>query len=188
MDIAAATPAELTDFWFGLSPQRWFGKDPAFDAELAARFAALVETALQGGLKEWLSTPSGTLAYLLLTDQMPRNLFRDSARAFAGDALALAAAQQAVDAGFDRALTPIERVFMYLPFEHAEDLAQQDRSVALFERLAAESPASAGYLDYALRHREVIARFGRFPHRNHLLGRESTAEEASYLAQPGAGF
>lgn len=180
--------AAVTAFWFGLEPSRWFGKDAAFDAELRERFGVLLETALAGGLRDWLETPEGALAYVLVTDQFPRNIRRDSAAAFAADPLALAAAEAALDKGFDQRLEPLRRVFLYLPFEHAEDLARQDRAVALFTRLAEARPDMAYYLDYALRHREVIARFGRFPHRNKLLGRVSSADESEYLAQPGAGF
>lgn len=180
--------AAVTAFWFGLEPSRWFGKDAAFDAELRQRFGALLDTAQAGGLKDWLDSPEGALAYVLVTDQFPRNIRRDSAAAFAADPLALAAAEAAVSQGFDRLLEPVRRVFLYLPFEHAEDLARQDRAVALFTRLAEEHPDMAYYLDYAVRHREVIARFGRFPHRNKLLDRASRADEIEYLAQPGAGF
>ncbi|QNM96664.1 DUF924 family protein [Chitinimonas koreensis] len=187
----AALIAAVLEFWFagGDAPrQAWFVKDPAFDAAIAARFGEQVAAAQAGGLQHWRATPDGLLAYLLLLDQFSRNIYRDTPRAFAGDALALAAAHAALEAGVDRTLPPVRRVFVYLPLEHAESLAEQDRSVALFEALAAEWPAGANYLDYAQRHREVIARFGRFPHRNAVLGREATAEEQVYLAQPGSGF
>jgi uncharacterized protein (DUF924 family) len=188
---------EVTDFWFGTSPDyqprdEWFRKDDAFDAQIRTRFAATLEAALAGGLRAWDSTPQGTLARIVVLDQFTRNAFRGTARAFAGDALALAAAQGMVDTGLDQVLHPVWRCFVYMPFEHAENMAAQDRSVALFSALAQSSPQAAqqfaGHLDYAHRHRDVIARFGRFPHRNAMLGRTSTEAEAEYLRQPGSGF
>jgi uncharacterized protein (DUF924 family) len=147
---------------------------------------------LAGGLRDWDREPDlepyGALARLVLLDQFTRNVFRGSARAFAGDELARDAALALIERGGERALSPVQRVFVYLPLEHAEDMALQQRSVALFEALAAEDPGLESTADYARRHREVIARFGRFPHRNAALGRESTAEERAYLAQPGSGF
>jgi prolyl oligopeptidase len=188
---------QVLSFWFGPpggpdegQPRAaWFSKDPAFDAEIRERFGALIEQALEGGLRDWdAHGASGALARILLLDQFTRNSLRDTARAFAGDALALRAALTLLDAGGDRALTTLQRVFAYLPLEHAEDLALQHRSVALFEALAAEDAQRADALDYARRHLAVIERFGRFPHRNAALGRTSTPEELDYLAQPGAGF
>jgi uncharacterized protein (DUF924 family) len=183
---------EVLDFWFGPAPlaQRaeWFRKDAAFDASIRERFGATIEAALAGQLDAWDATPHGTLARIVVLDQFTRNTFRDTARAFAGDAQALAAASALVARGDDQRLAPLERVFAYLPFEHAEDAAIQARSVALFGALAREAPALAGFADYAHRHAVVIERFGRFPHRNAALGRLSTAEENEYLAQPGAGF
>ncbi len=150
------------------------------------RFGAAVEAALEDRLgAEWRAAP---LALLLLLDQFTRNLFRGTARAFAGDARALSIARALVATGADRRFDTIERGFVYLPFEHAEDLAAQDESVRLFTALAAEDARQADALDYAHRHREVILRFGRFPHRNAALGRASSADEAAYLAQPGSGF
>src|SRR5690606_119569 len=138
----------------------------------------------------WLAPPRGRLALVILIDQFSRNLFRGDARAFAHDALARRWVSEGLDAGADRALRAIERVFFYLPLEHSESLADQQRSVALFERLCADVPPAlqgtfAGYLDYAVRHRDVIVRFGRFPHRNASLGRATTPEEAEFLRQPG---
>ena len=185
-------PQDVLDFWFGPAPlaQRaeWFRKDAAFDAAIRERFADAIAAALAGDLDAWAATPQGALARIVVLDQFTRNAFRDSARAFAGDARALAAACALAERGDDRRLAPLERVFAYLPFEHAEDTAMQVRSVALFSALAREVPALAGFEDYAHRHAVVIERFGRFPHRNAVLDRASTPEEAAYLAQPGAGF
>ena len=186
----------VLDFWFGAagSPAlgqlraEWFRKDAAFDAAIAQRFGALVEAALAGGLRDWPADPGAALARIVLLDQFTRNMFRATSRAFAGDALALAAAQAMLAAGQDAALRPEQRVFIYLPFEHSEDVALQDRSVALFSALAAEAPGFANMLDYAHRHHAVIARFGRFPHRNELLGRASTPAEIAFLQEPGSRF
>lgn len=184
----------LLSFWFTDGPdsfrQAWFMKDDAFDAACRDGFGALVVPARDGALDDWAGTPDGALALLLLLDQFPRNLFRGSAQAFASDERARAIARGAVlRDGFDRALAPAQRIFLYLPFEHGEALADQDLSVALFEGLR-DHPAHAkpqGTIDYAWRHRAVIQRFGRFPHRNAALGRKSTAEEAAWLAA-GGGF
>jgi len=196
----------VLDFWFTPDPGQpadamrtaWFKKDDAFDDEIGRRFGPLIDAALAGGLRDWDEQgPAGMLARILLLDQFTRNVYRGTPRAFAGDALALAAAQALVDAELDLALPPLQRAFVYLPFEHAEDAALQDQAVALFARLdrdpvviasAALRKGIAGNLDYAHRHREVIERFGRFPHRNAILGRASTAAELDYLAQPGSGF
>jgi uncharacterized protein (DUF924 family) len=183
-------PAAALDFWFGAPPYApraaWFTKSEAFDAEVRERFGATLEAALAGTLPPaWAAAP---LAEILLLDQFTRNAFRGTPRAFAGDARALALAQRLADSGEHLALHPVQRVFAYLPFEHAEDAALQDRSVRLFAALAAEHPPAADYLDYAERHRDVIRRFGRFPHRNAVLGRASTPEEQAYLATPGSGF
>lgn len=196
LGLASSEPSEVLEFWFG-TPEladteavtaRWFRKDPAFDDEIRQRFGPLVERALAGELQDWAWQPGPALARILLLDQFTRNALRDTPRAFAGDALALAAAQQMVMQAQDQALPPLRRVFVYLPFEHAESLAAQEESMRLFTRLAEEVPALAGYLDYARRHHEIVERFGRFPHRNALLGRASTPEEAAFLLQPGSGF
>ncbi len=186
----------VLDFWFGApgsaargqSRIEWFRKSEAFDAEIAQRFGPLVEQALCGGLEDWAARAESALARILLLDQFTRNAFRGSSRAFAGDALALCAAREMVAAGQDAALEPVQRAFVYLPFEHAEDLAAQDEAVRLFTQLAAEAPALGDMLDYAHRHRAVIARFGRFPHRNAQLGRASTADELAFLREPGSRF
>ncbi len=204
-DVARIDPraAEVLHYWFGDAADDadviaakgalWFRGGDAVDAEIRARFSRLCEQAAAGALEEWRATPQGCLALVILIDQFSRNLFRGDARAFAHDAQARAWVTEGLQAGVDRALRPIERVFFYLPLEHSESLADQDRSVALFAALRDAVPASLraafdGYLDYAERHRDVIARFGRFPHRNAALGRTSTADEADYLRQPGAGF
>ncbi len=184
-------PTSVRDFWFGEAPwafrQAWFRKDPAFDDTIRARFGALVEQALAAPLG-WGPAPADVAAEIIVLDQFPRNLFRGSARAFAGDPQARALAQGLVDSGAHLALHPLERMFAYLPFEHAEDPALQDRSVALYTELAAAHPGFDEVLDYALRHRDVIRLYGRFPHRNPALGRPNTPAEAEYLAQPGSGF
>jgi uncharacterized protein (DUF924 family) len=187
-------PSDVLEFWFGSGPDyaprdEWFRKDEAFDAQIRARFGTAIEAALAGGLLEWDATPTGRLARIVVLDQFTRNAFRGTPRAFAGDAQALAAAQALVDAGLDQGLHAVWRGFAYLPFEHAESLPMQDRSVQLFAALAEGSASQfGGYLDYAHRHRDVIRRFGRFPHRNAVLGRPSTPDELAYLAQPGSGF
>lgn len=188
MNIRAA---EVIDFWFAGSDaprEEWFRKDAAFDALIAARFGAAIEQALHGGLTDWAQTPQGALAQVIVLDQFTRNAFRDTPRAFAGDALALAAARAMVARGDDRVLPPLQRVFVYLPFEHAEDAAMQDESLRLFGALASADASFAVQLDYAQRHADIVRRFGRFPHRNALLGRESTAEEVQFLQQPGSRF
>ena len=187
--------AELLDWWFGPEPGEiralWFKKSAQTDQEIAERFGGLIDEALGGGLAAWQAPPANAeaaLARILLLDQFTRNVFRDRERSFAGDALALDAARALCAAGLDATLPPLRRAFVYLPFEHAEDLACQDEAVARFTRLAQEAPALQGMLDYAHKHREVIARFGRFPHRNPILGRASSPEEALFLQQPGSRF
>lgn len=182
---------EILDFWFGDRDETravWFKKDAAFDAQIAERFGALVEDALAGRLDAWDRDPDSALARILLLDQFTRNIFRGSARAFAGDAQALQSARALVASGQDRRFSGVRRQFTYLPFEHAEDLAHQRTSVQLFEQLARDEPALAGLVEWARRHEAVVARFGRFPHRNAALGRASSAEELDYVSQPGTGF
>jgi uncharacterized protein (DUF924 family) len=185
---------EILRFWFGqpgtagfgAARDMWFRKDAVFDAAIREQFAAAIETALAGGFADWTS-PRPTLARILLLDQFTRNAFRDTPRAFAGDPLALALADEAVARGDDSHLVPVERWFMYLPFTHAESPRAQQRGLELFRRLR-ETTALAEPLAWAERHAQVIARFGRFPHRNGILGRESTAEEIAFLAAPGSRF
>ena len=189
---------DVLDFWFlprdaagyGQARPEWFRKDPAFDAQIRERFGAAIAQAIAGGLREWDIDhgAQGTLARILVLDQFTRNAHRDTPGAFAGDTLALAAARQLVDSGADRTLEPQQRAFAYMPFEHAEDARMQQCAVDLFTQLAGEHQGFAEMLDYAHRHRGVIARFGRFPHRNPILGRASTPDELQYLSQPGAGF
>ncbi len=190
-DPATLTRAVL-EFWFqpagGYRPE-WFRKDEAFDAAILQRFGGDVESALVGdGPVE--ATDTDLLARIVVLDQFTRNIFRGTPRAFAGDAQALAIATALVGAGRDKNLTPWQRWFAYLPFEHSEAVVEQERSVALFTALAREMQVDAfdSALDYAKRHRDVIARFGRFPHRNAILGRVATAEEIDFLEQPGSSF
>jgi uncharacterized protein (DUF924 family) len=185
---------DVLDFWFvdglGTFRKAWFTKDAEFDAGISARFAHLLAPGRDGALDDWATTPEGAVALLLVLDQFPRNLHRGSAEAFAADAHARAIARRVVLAqGFDRALPAAAAIFLYLPFEHGEAMADQDVSVALFEGLR-DTPAMAapqGAIAYAWRHREVIQRFGRFPHRNAALGRQSTPAEEIWLAA-GGGF
>jgi uncharacterized protein (DUF924 family) len=184
----------ILDFWFEPAhAARWFAADACFDDQIRRRFGTTVEAAAQGQLDDWTTAPGSWLALLILLDQFPRNLYRGSARAWKADVKAQRVALSGLDDGFDQSLPPLQRVFAYLPLEHAEDMRLQQRSVALFETLQAQVGADererfGDFLDYARRHREVIARFGRFPHRNAVLGRTNTPDEVSYLAQPGAGF
>jgi len=185
----AMRPGDVLAFWFGQPPKNWFRKDAAFDATVRERFGATVDVALGGGLRAWDDEgATGTLARILVLDQFTRNAWRDTPTSFAGDALALAAARSLVDSGRDQALSPQQRSFVYMPFEHAEDPAMQQQAIALFTQLAAQHDGFADSLDYARRHGQVIARFGRFPHRNAILGRMSTPDEAAFLMQPGSGF
>ena len=192
MDDQAAA-AEVLLFWFGprevrgRRDKRWFEKDEAFDRECCVRFLALHEHAAAGRLSAWTEQPAPCLALILLIDQFPRNMFRGTARAFATDAAALDAARHAVAEGFDRGMLPVERLFVYLPFEHSESLAEQERACELTKPLRA-FPETADAYAYAVAHRDIVARFGRFPHRNALLGRESTAEEIEFLKGPGSSF
>ncbi len=151
------------------------------------RFASVYEQAAQGALAEWDNAPHPLLALIIVLDQFPRNMFRNDPRAFATDSQALAAAERMVARGWDRELTPVERSFAYLPYEHAENLAMQERALELFGRLAQEA-ALAEPLEWARKHHAVIARFARFPHRNAVLGRASTREEIEFLTQPGSSF
>lgn len=186
---------DVLEFWFGApeSPEfgrpraSWFVKSAEFDALIRDRFLATHEAAAAGALDAWSSRPLAALALAVVLDQFPRNMFRGTPRAFAADARALALARDAVGRGFDEVLLPVQRWFVYLPFEHAEDLAMQRESLRLFERLATDA-AGAGTLTYAMRHYAVIERFGRFPHRNAILGRASTPAELAFLAQPGSSF
>jgi uncharacterized protein (DUF924 family) len=186
-----AQAASVLDFWFAGSDaprDEWFKKDRAFDAQVAERFGPLIEQALSGGLAAWAHEPNNALAQVIVLDQFTRNVFRDTARAFAGDALALATARGMVARGDDLALPALRRLLVYLPFEHAEDVTTQHESLRLFAALTRADASLAGFEDYARRHAAVIDRFGRFPHRNALLGRASTADEIAFLQQPGSRF
>ena len=186
---------DVLEFWFGApdSPEfgrpraPWFVKSAEFDALIRDRFLATHEAAAAGALDAWSSRPLGALALAVVLDQFPRNMFRGTPRAFAADARALALARDAVQRSFDAVLLPVQCWFVYLPLEHAEDLGAQRESLRLFERLATDA-AGAGTLTYAMRHYAVIERFGRFPHRNAILGRASTPAELAFLAQPGSSF
>jgi uncharacterized protein (DUF924 family) len=194
--VNAETARAILDFWFlppdhpghGAYRPEWFRKDAAFDAAIRARFGANIELALNSDAAE--GTDEALLARLLLLDQFTRNIFRGTPRAFAGDAQALSLATSLVSSGRDKNLSPWQRCFAYLPFEHSESLLEQERSVALFAALRREMQHETfdNTYDYAVRHREVIARFGRFPHRNAVLGRASTTEEIEFLKQPDSSF
>ncbi len=177
--------AEVLDFWFGPGmTEKWFVKDPAFDTEVRRRLGALHEAAAAGGFGGWRNGAEGCLALIVLLDQVPRNLFRGQARAFATDAAARELTGHALARGFDAALTQDQRGFLYLPLEHSELLEDQDLSL----RLTAALDESPGWHLWALPHRDIIARFGRFPHRNAALGRPSTPEEEAFLEQPNSSF
>ncbi|HEX9181563.1 MAG TPA: DUF924 family protein [Burkholderiales bacterium] len=188
---APGRAAEILDFWFGPVPgarrRQWFVKDPDFDREIRERFLEDHRRARDRELDDWLAEPASCLALVVLLDQFPRNMFRGAPEAFAADACALAAARHAVEQGFDAGMPAERRLFFYLPFEHSENLDDQRRCVALTEPFRA-LPGFEDVHDYALRHLRVIQRFGRFPHRNAVLGRTSTPEEADFLKQQGSSF
>jgi uncharacterized protein (DUF924 family) len=193
----------LLEWWFGKAESSrevaadkgrlWFGKRDSQDLEARTRFGGQVEQALGGGLTDWAHCPEGWLALVLLLDQLPRMIFRDSPKAFSADIRAQALVAQGIAADFDRQLMPIQRVFILLVFEHSENLALQNEGVSRHIELVAQQPEDdralfTDYLDFAERHQKVIARFGRFPHRNAVLGRDSTAEELVFLSKPGSRF
>ena len=180
MSIEPPLNAEIVEFWRAAGPPKWFRKDEAFDAALRGAFEAAHFAASRGEFADWGQTAEGSLALLILLDQVPRNIFRGSAHAFATDPMARAVARAAVERGFDRALEPALRQFFYLPFEHSEAIADQDHSVATIE-----STGDAELLKWANIHRDIIVRFGRFPHRNAVMGRTTTPEEAKFLAEGG---
>jgi len=180
----AAIAADVVGFWRHAGPAKWFKKAYAFDDALRLRFEPVHHSAARGEYASWAATADGALALALLFDQIPRNIYRGSAHAFATDALARTVCNQAISRGFDMELEPALRVFLYLPFEHSEDIADQDRSVALFENHDAET-GDIESLKYAVMHREIIQRFGRFPHRNAVYGRTPTAEEQVFLDDGG---
>lgn len=174
----------VLDWWFDEATKpNWFKRSDAFDQAVAERLGGLYERARAGALDGWAVTPHGLLALVILLDQVPRNMHRGSAATYATDLKALALARLGIDQGMDAGFDEDQKLFLYLPLEHSETLADQERSVALFRALG-----NADYLDYAIRHRDVIERFGRFPHRNAVLGRQSTAEELAFLDEPGSSF
>lgn len=175
-----ATIDEVVAFWRAAGPSKWFAKDDAFDAEIRARFLRTHEAAADGELAAWEETPEGVYALMILLDQFPRNMFRNSPRAFASDAQALAIAERAIAKGFDKAFQPPESRFIYMPFMHAEDLAHQERCIALCE--ASDDPDG---VTFAVIHRDIIRDFGRFPHRNAVLRRQTTPHEQDFLDEGG---
>lgn len=194
---------EILSYWFGDHPddgevakqksKLWWEHDPELDRELSDRFGSLVEQAAEGALDSWADTAQGRLALILLLDQLPRAIYRDTPRAFATDGKALSLTRVGLQQKADHQLRPIERVFFLLPLEHSEDLEAQQLSVRRFLELESEvTPplrvAFGNFVDYAVRHRDIIERYGRFPHRNSILGRESTAEEEAFLQEPGSSF
>ena len=194
--------SDLIDAWFGETledpaaiPDRmpwWFGPDPERDTQLAKGFSDLLEGCAEGRNYRWLEHPEGRLAIIIALDQLPRNLFRGEARAFAHDTHTAALCLAAAATGEDKKLSPIQRAFLYMPLQHAEDLAAQEAGVALYQKLAEETPElpyfREGFLPFAEQHRDIIKQFGRFPHRNLTLSRTSTAEEESYLAAGAPSF
>jgi uncharacterized protein (DUF924 family) len=189
-------PAEILRFWFDPAPDEpkqsrkrrvWFSKDPNFDRQIAVQFQPAYERAAAGEFNHWQTTPTGSLALVLLLDQFPRHLFRQQPQAFATDAQALAVAQRAIAQGFDQQLSPIQRVFLYVPLEHSEILEHQQQCVALLYPLRHDPDLTDFYI-YAAKHRDVVQQFGRFPHRNAILDRPSTTAELAFLQQPGSSF
>lgn len=175
-----ATPHDITQFWRNAGPKQWFAKKDAFDEAIRLKYEPVHHAAAQGRYDRWIETAEGALALMLLLDQFPRNLYRGSGHAFATDGKARALARQAVALGHDLAHEPLLRPFFYLPFEHSEDLADQDECIRLCEQAG-----DADTLKWAHLHRDIIVRFGRFPHRNAALGRKTTAEEQAFLDEGG---
>jgi uncharacterized protein (DUF924 family) len=178
--------ADIIDFWFvETPPSQWFQKNPDFDQTIRDRYLKLYEWAKEGLCDGWMRDVDGCLALCILLDQFPRNMFRGLAQSFATDSKALFVAETAIKKGYDQILIPSKRRFLYLPFEHSESLNHQERSLALFETMKEDDPIS---YDYALRHLKIIQQFGRFPHRNIILGRESNAAELEFLKTPNSSF
>ncbi|MCH8620794.1 DUF924 family protein [Undibacterium sp. TS12] len=193
----------VLEFWFGsdaddmvtagTQSRLWWSKDESIDADIKKRFASWSDAAISGKLKDWQGDAAGQLALIILCDQFPRNMYRNTPQAFAFDAAAREFCKAGLASGLDQQLRPIQRVFFYLPLEHSESLADQDRAVALYEALrtavsTGQGETFEGFYRFAIKHREVIQRFGRFPHRNSILGRQSTAEELQFLSGPGSSF
>ncbi len=200
LDGVTVTPEDVLRFWLGppgSSPlenaTKWYMKDEGFDREIEARFGAALEHGAEGALDGWKTSPRGRIALVILLDQFSRNVYRNQPRAFAQDSRARSIALEAIAAGDEASLTVVERTFLYMPLEHAEDVELQRQCVSKFERLRDDAPpelrkfAESG-LDYARRHADIIERFGRFPHRNVILGRTSTPDEIEFLKQPGSSF
>jgi len=177
---ALATPAEVLTFWRAAGPDKWFNKNAAFDAEIRSLFLLTYEAAAAGRLADWGATPEGALALVIVLDQFPRNMFRGTPRVYAADPLARTVADRAIERGYDVHCPAAERSFFYLPFEHSEELADQERCIALNR-----THGDADSLKWALHHADIVRRFGRFPHRNAILGRTSTPEEQAYLDDGG---
>jgi len=174
------TPDDILDFWLNAGPDKWFKKDADFDREIKSRFAVAHEAAARGALDEWQENATGAMALVILLDQFPRNMYRDTPRAFATDGKALAVARRAVAGGFDRDFELPQRRFLYMPFMHAEDPAMQQRCIDL-----CEAAGDGNGLKHARTHADIIQRFGRFPHRNRILGRETSPEEQRFLDEGG---
>lgn len=198
-----AAPASILDYWFGAQgsaaevaqrqSQLWFGKQPEKDLDISERFTPTLNAAIAGALDSWAGSPRGLLALVIVLDQFPHHIHRNRPQAFAQDVKSLALCMAALASGEDKQLTPIERVFLYLPLEHAESLAMQDLSVVQYQQLASTAMESdrvlfENFLDYAHKHREVVLKYGRFPHRNDILGRPSSPAEIAFLKQPGSRF
>ncbi|MEZ4845454.1 MAG: DUF924 family protein [Bdellovibrionota bacterium] len=192
---------EILEFWFGDSLEKdplknaalWFKKDPNFDMDISEKFKDLLPQAQEGKLDDWKKTPQGSLAFIILTDQFPRNIFRNQKTSFAFDPLALKTSKDGIEHKLDKSLHWVERVFYYMPFMHSEDLKTQEQSLLLYQNLLRETPkpfkdSVENNYDYAMKHYEIIHRFNRFPHRNLILKRESTPEEIEFLKQPGSSF
>ncbi len=192
--IDPARVEEVLSFWFGVEGEpgygefreAWFRKDPDFDRQVRDRFEDLYEAGAAGELDGWMEEARSCLALVILLDQFPRNMFRGDPRSYSTDNKAQEVAEYAVDRAFDRELPAFQRMFLYMPFMHSEDLEHQQRSVELFRALGGGSETDAS--DYAVQHMRIIERFGRFPHRNEVLGRRTTPEEAKFLTQPGSSF
>lgn len=193
MEKTIATPDAVLDFWFGSAGQRgakraeWFRKDSAFDEEIRRQFLATVEAAAAGRLDNWRQNAQTCLALVVVLDQFPRNLFRGSGRAFAADAMAREVARHMLSKSWDQGLRPVERMFVYLPLEHSENLADQEQCHSLMLAIAGFAETADLHV-WAMKHLVIIRRFGRFPHRNAALGRESTTEEITFLAGPDSSF
>jgi len=179
-DVCEVTPGDILAFWHGAGPGRWYTKDPGFDADVRSRFLGLWQKAAAGELSSWETSDDGALALVIILDQFPRNMFRDDARTYSSDAQALEIASRAITRGTDQRIEPILLEFLYMPFMHSEQLSDQQRCVELFRKTG-----NTDNIGYAQDHADIIRRFGRFPHRNRLLGRTTTPEEQAFLDSGG---